>query len=146
MATEFQTWTVTESYLDIKCDLGEGPHYDPETNTLRFVDIIQKKLHTVDLTAGPSSLTTLTLPFSIGTTADIEGVDPSKKILVGGKSGVCVLDRKTGELELLNKYFDGDEEKEKRMRGNDGSIDPQGRFWIGTMTDFWVGEVFDEGG
>lgn len=145
MSTEFQTWTVTEPYLDIKCDLGEGPHYEPETHSLRFVDIIKEKLHTVDLTAGPSSLKTLDLPFSIGVTADIEGVDSSKKILVGGKSGVGILDRQTGEVEILKKYFEDDDVKEKKLRGNDGNVDPQGRFWIGTMTDFWVGEVFEEG-
>jgi len=156
MSSELETWTVTEPFLHINCNLGEGPHHEPATNTLRFVDIIEKALHTVSLSEGASSLKTLTLPFSIGSTADIEGVDPSKKILVGSKSGVGILDRETGELELLKKYYDGEDAiekaevlgdgvKEERMRGNDGSVDPQGRFWIGTMTDFWVGDVFDEG-
>jgi sugar lactone lactonase YvrE len=156
MSSDLESWEVTEPFLRINCNLGEGPHYEPATNTLRFVDIIEKALHTVSLTEGPSSLKTLTLPFSIGSTADIEGIDPSKKILVGSKSGVGILDRETGELELLKKYYDGEDPiektevlgdgvKEERMRGNDGSVDPQGRFWIGTMTDFWVGDVFDEG-
>lgn len=150
MASEFQTWTVKEPYVRVGASLGEGPHYEAATNTLRFVDIIDKKLHTVSLTEGPSSLNTLSLPFSIGVTIDIEGVDPTDKILVGAKSGVGILERKTGKFELLKKYYDeengeGDGKKEDRLRGNDGNVDPQGRLWIGTMTDFGKGEFQTEG-
>jgi sugar lactone lactonase YvrE len=114
---EIKKWTVTEPYLDIHCALGEGPYYEAERNTLRFVDIIKKRLHTVDLGIGPTSLKTLQLDMPIGVTADIEGVDSSKKILIGGKSGIYVLERETGKYELLKKYYD-DEEKDERLRSN----------------------------
>jgi sugar lactone lactonase YvrE len=139
-----QTWTVTEPYLDIHCGLGEAPYYEAERNTLRFVDIKNKRLHTVDLSAGPKSLKTLQLDMPVGVTADIEGEDSSKKILVGGKSGVYVLDRETGKYELLKKYYDS-EEKDERLRSNDGAVDTEGRFWVTTMNDFWVGEPQAEG-
>lgn len=137
-------WTVTTPYLDTKCGLGEAPYYEAKTNSLRFVDIKKKRLHSVDLGIGPSSLKTLQLDMPVGVTADIEGVDPSKKILVGGKHGICILDRETGKYELLKRFYDS-EEKDARLRSNDGAIDPQGRFWIGTMNDFWVGEPQAEG-
>lgn len=142
--SNFQRWTVTEPWLDIKCGLGEGPFYEAATNTLRFVDIINKRLHTVSLTQGPSSLKTLQLDMPVGVTADIEGVDSSKKILVGGKSGVYVLNRQTGKYELLKRFHDS-EEKDDRLRSNDGAVDPRGRLWIGTMNDFHVGEPQAEG-
>jgi len=43
------------------CGLGEAPFYDEATNQLRFVDIVKKKLHTVNLAKGPSSPVTLDL-------------------------------------------------------------------------------------
>jgi sugar lactone lactonase YvrE len=144
MSSKFQRWTVTEPYLDAHCLLGEGPYYEPATNTLRFVDIKRKQLHTVDLTAGPTSLKTLQLDMPVGVTADIEGVDPSEKILVGGKSGIYVLERKTGKYKLLQRFYDT-EEKDERLRSNDGAVDPHGRFWIATMNDFWVGPPQAEG-
>ncbi|KAH8679654.1 hypothetical protein BGZ60DRAFT_524865 [Tricladium varicosporioides] len=142
--TEIKQWTVTEPYLDIHCSLGEGPYYEAERNTLRFVDIKKKCLHTVDLTIGPSSLKTLQLDMPVGVTADVEGIDASKKILVGGKSGVYLLERETGKYELLKRFYET-EEKDERLRSNDGAVDPQGRFWIGTMNDFWVGPPQPEG-
>ncbi|TVY46476.1 Uncharacterized protein LOCC1_G003474 [Lachnellula occidentalis] len=141
---ELKTWTVTEPYLNIHCDLGEGPFYEADRNTLRFVDIMKRHLHTVDLTVGPESLKTLQLDMPVGVTADIEGVDASKKILVGGKSGIYILERETGKHELLKRFYDT-EEKDERLRSNDGAVDPEGRFWVGTMNDFWVGNPQPEG-
>jgi sugar lactone lactonase YvrE len=43
------------------CGLGEAPFYEEATHHLRFVDIVKKKLHIVDLATGPSSLVTLDL-------------------------------------------------------------------------------------
>ncbi|KAG9233327.1 hypothetical protein BJ875DRAFT_50088 [Amylocarpus encephaloides] len=141
---DIQRWTVTEPYLDVHCGLGEAPYYEAEHNTLRFVDIIKKRLHTVDLHVGPRSLKTLQLDMPVGVTADVEGVDSRKKILVGGKSGVYLLDRETGKSELLRKFYDT-EEKDERLRSNDGAVDPEGRLWLGAMNDFWVGEPQAEG-
>jgi sugar lactone lactonase YvrE len=80
----------------------------------------------------------------VGVTADIEGVDYKERILVGGKSGIYILDRKSGKYELLKRFYET-REKDERLRSNDGAVDPQGRFWIGTMNDFWVGEPQAEG-
>jgi len=140
-----EKWVVKEPYLTLRCALGEGPYYESTTHSLRFVDIKKNQIHSVDLNAGPGSLKTLQLDIPVGVTANIEGVDPKKKILIGGKSGLYVLDRDTGKYELLKKFYDNSEIKDKRMRGNDGAVDPAGRFWIGTMNDFWVGPAQPEG-
>lgn len=144
MMSEYQEWKVTEPYLDLHCSLGEGPYYEAEHNVLRFLDIIKKRLHTIDLSIGPSSLQTLQLDMPLGVTADVDGIDSSKKILACGKSGVYLLERETGKLELLKRYHDSTDNDE-RLRGNDGAIDPEGRLWIATMNDFWVGEPKAEG-
>ncbi|KAL3420981.1 calcium homeostasis protein [Phlyctema vagabunda] len=148
---DFQTWTITEPYLNIHCALGEGPQYEPETNTLRFVDIKKHRLHTLKLGTTLASiedpgdaLVTLQLDMPVGVTSDIEGVASTDKILVGGKSGVAILDRKTGSYQTLKKYHDSDE-KVADLRSNDGACDAHGRFWVGTMSDFNVGEFLPEG-
>lgn len=135
---------MKEPYLDIHCALGEAPYYESATHSLRFVDIKKNQLHSVDLNAGPGSLKTLQLDMPVGVTANIEGVDPKKKIMVGGKSGLYVLDRETGKYELLKRFYDS-ETNDRRLRSNDGAVDPAGRFWIGTMNDFWVGSPQPEG-
>ncbi|KAK0737005.1 hypothetical protein B0T21DRAFT_286690 [Apiosordaria backusii] len=137
----FQTWEVTTPYLNLHCALGEGPYYEPATQTLRFVDIKNRKLHTVSIN-DPTALTTLSFNEPVTVTADIEGVDPQDKILIGAKRGLAVLDRKTGEYEYISKI---EGEGVDRIRSNDGAVDPQGRFWMGSMTDFGKGEFRPEG-
>lgn len=141
---EIQTWIITEPYLDLKCGLGEGPYYEAKRNHLRFVDIKKHRLHSVDLSIGPSSLKTIQLDMPVGVTADIEGTDSAEKILIGGKHGIAILDRKTEEYELLARFYD-DKGRDDRLRSNDGAVDPQGRFWVGTMNDFHVGAPQAEG-
>jgi hypothetical protein len=51
------TLTISQPWLDTHCSLGEGPFWEEETNTIRFLDIEKQKLMRVDLNKGPSSLT-----------------------------------------------------------------------------------------
>ena len=138
----FKQWQA-EPYLELHCALGEGPYYEKATDTLRFVDIINKRLHSVSLSEGPSSLKTVQLDSPVTVTADIEGVDPQDKILLGLKHGIAVFDRKTEKYDYITRFFDGDEGR--RIRSNDGAVDPNGRFWLGTMTDFGLGDFQPEG-
>lgn len=147
-SSDIQTWEVKEPYLKLHCKLGEGPYYERATNTLRFVDIIQRRLHTVSLEKGPESLVTQQLDTPISVTADIAGVDPRDKILIGAKFGVAVLDRKAASdkkdaYEYVAKFHKMKDNL--RLRGNDGAVDPHGRFWLGTMTDFELGPFQSEG-
>lgn len=133
------SWTITTPWLTPRCALGEGPFYERASRTVRFVDIINKRFHTASIDDGPATLTTTQFDVAITATADLEGVDPAERILVGCKGGVAILDRKTGKLELISKF------ESERVRGNDGAADPHGRYWIGTMTDFPYGDVQNEG-
>lgn len=141
---DIQHWSTGAPWIDLHCALGEGPYYEPATDTLRFVDIIKKQLHTVSLSQGPDSLSTQTFLEAVAVTADIEGVDPRDKILVGVKQGIAVLDRQSGNYEYVSRYADAGKGSE-RIRSNDGAVDPHGRFWLGTMTDFPYGSATDEG-
>lgn len=136
-----QQWKVAEPWLDLKCALGEGPFYEKETNSLRLVDIKKKHVHTVSLS--DISLKTIQLDVCPTVTADIEGVDPQDRILLGVKHGLAVLDRQTGTYKMLAPF--NDQENNERIRANDGAADPHGKFWLGTMTDFGLGEFRPEG-
>jgi sugar lactone lactonase YvrE len=86
------------------------------------------------------------MDISIGCTADIEGND--KEFIFGGKYGYGICNRETGEYRWIKKVWSEEEvkgNKPERMRGNDGAVDSQGRFWVGFMNDPLVAEVKDEG-
>lgn len=143
---ELQRWEIQEPYLSPNGDLLEGPFYEPENNCLRFVDIIQRKLHVIDIAEGPSSLKTIDFDIPVGVTADIEGVDSKDKILIGGKAGIAILDRSTGKYEYIKRFYDdADEARDDRIRSNDGNVDSEGRMWIATMTDFHAEPCKPEG-
>lgn len=137
-----QEWKVERPWLETHCGLGEGPFFEEETNTVRFVDIKKKRVHTASIEAGQSSLTTLQLDVCPTVTSDIEGVDSRERILLGIKYGIAVLDRATGKYEVVQQF---EEPNNERIRANDGAADPNGRFWLGTMTDFGIGDFQAEG-
>ena len=141
-AADIQRWTVEKPWLDHRCDLGEGPFYERETNSVRFVDIKKKQLLTVSLDQGSPSLQTTQLDVCPTVTADIEGVDPRERIFIGLKHGTAIFDRKTGKYELVTPFSTPNN---KRIRSNDGAADPLGGFWLGSMTDFGYGEFQPEG-
>lgn len=134
-------WKIERPWLEIGCALGEGPFYEKVTDSIRFVDIKNKRIHWAPLSGDLSSVETLQLDISVGVTSNIAGVDPRERILIGIKKGVAVLDRKTGKYEILAEFAGPNE----RLRGNDGAADPHGRFWFGNMTDFGFGDCQPEG-
>jgi hypothetical protein len=52
---KLQTLTITQPWLKLNCSLGEGPFWEDDTNSLRFLDVEKLKVHRVDLKVGPSS-------------------------------------------------------------------------------------------
>lgn len=144
---EVKIYDVKEPYIEIRCSLGEGPYWEEETNTVRFLDVEKQEIHRVDINKGPSSHKLVKkLDISIGCTADIEGND--KEFIFGGKYGYGVANKETGDYRWVKKVWSEDEIKEKKhekFRGNDGAVDSQGRFWAGFMFDPLVEEMRSDG-
>ena len=88
----------------------------PERHELRYLDINNNKLFTVDLTKGPDSLKTYHTGMPVGVTADIEGVDSSEIILCGAKDGVTWFNLKSGKHEYIAKYWSGADAQDKTHR------------------------------
>lgn len=86
---DIKKYKITEPWLDIHCQLGEGPHWDQTRNALRFVDIVGKKVYQVDLAKGPSSLKALDVKDCVTVTAEMEGNDD--QFVYGGKFGYGIM-------------------------------------------------------
>ncbi|KAI0480408.1 hypothetical protein GGR56DRAFT_270776 [Xylariaceae sp. FL0804] len=132
-----QRWRVTKPYLaDLRCALGEGPYYEAATDSLRFVDIKKHRVHWVSASSPDpaKSLATVQLDTPVTVTADVAGVDPRERVLIGAKYGIALLDRRAGTYEYVARFAAPGADNE-RLRSNDGAVDPHGRFWLGTMSD-----------
>ncbi|KAF2224587.1 hypothetical protein BDZ85DRAFT_281167 [Elsinoe ampelina] len=157
-SSDIQNLTITTPYLALDTKLGEGPYWHAPTNTLRMVDIVRKHLYQIPLSTPPSSPTDLSsvrkfeLTHSVGTTAELagEGEDGGGRFVFGGKAGVGVMDKGTGEWRYVARWWgegegEGREEKERLFRGNDGAVDRRGRYFLGVMNDPMEGEIKNEG-
>ncbi len=107
----------TELILDAKATLGEGPAWDSKTQTLYWVDILEKRIY-----ANTEILAQLD---------DIIGCLAPRKngnLLLGTRLGFADLEPASGQLTVLASL---DEPATNRI--NDGKCDPAGRFLAGTM-------------
>ncbi|TQW00048.1 SMP-30/Gluconolaconase/LRE-like region [Cordyceps javanica] len=147
-----QEWTVTSPWAEPHCDLGEGPFYEAETDSLRLVDIKKKQILYYRCVSAPASAhaaavapEVVQLDVCPTVTADLDGVDPRERIVVGVKHGLATLDVRgaEGRYEMLVPFR---EPPNERLRANDGCADPLGRFLLASMTDFGYGPCQPEGG
>lgn len=115
----------------------EGITYNPANNTLLWVDIILAEVHRISLDNEDYEKTHEVLKFaekgeSVGAIALTKDNDV---LLLCTKYGVCKGSFQTKQIEYILKYPVSDD-KARRVRSNDGTIDPWGNLWIGVMNDF----------
>jgi sugar lactone lactonase YvrE len=119
------TATAEQCVLKWEATVGESPLWHPQQKRLYWVDIPGKKVHRFDPATGRNE------------------TFPTPEIVP------CLAFRASGGLVLLLRkhiaYFNPDagtleigqelEADQPDNRFNDGRVDPQGRFWPGTMSD-----------
>ena len=105
------------------CELGEGPTYDPDTQTAWWFDIVGKKLFEKPL-AGDSVIVH-DLPLMASALAVIDG----DRHLLACEDGLYIRQPATGALSLLTPL----EADNPVTRSNDSRVHPCGAFWVGTM-------------
>jgi len=106
--------------------LGEGPLWDPRTDTLYWVDIVAGTVFGQALDApGPTRI-------DVGAQVSCLGLTEDPRVLVAGmRTGWHLLDIATAGLTSL-----ADPEADRPdCRFNDGSVDPVGGFWTGSLED-----------
>ncbi len=109
--------------LDVGAGLGEGPVWSAVQQRLYWVDIEAGVLHRFD-PAGQRN-ESWQLPEAVGCVAPRR----SGGLVVALRNGFAFFDPETGDLERLCDP----EPSKPQNRFNDGTVDPTGRFWAGTM-------------
>jgi sugar lactone lactonase YvrE len=108
---------------DHTCHLGEGPTYDPRSDTLFWFDILGKKL--LEKQTGSGETVVRDLPEIMSALAVI---DEGRQLLLG-ESGLSLRDVKTG---AITPYFQIEADN-PATRSNDARVHPSGALWLGTM-------------
>ena len=112
-----------ELYSTIPCQLGEGPTYDPATDTAFWFDIEGKSLF--EKPGDADEATVHPLPFMASALAVIDG----DRQLLAAEDGLYVRETTTGRLSLHLPLEEGD----PVTRSNDARVHASGAFWVGTM-------------
>jgi sugar lactone lactonase YvrE len=114
-----------ELVVDAKSVLGEGPHWDADSQSLLWVDIFGNKLHRFHPGEGKLEA----FDFDEYVTAAV----PAKNgdILLTFPHSIGAFNTKSGELRVLQEGIEADK---PNNRFNDGKCDVTGRFWGGTMS------------
>jgi sugar lactone lactonase YvrE len=108
---------------DRTCELGEGPSFDPSTQTLWWLDIAGRQLLSRRLKG--EATVAADLPF---TASAVARVDAATQMLATDR-GLFLRDVRSGRLSL--HAASGAERAE--LRSNDARVHPCGALWFGTM-------------
>lgn len=103
--------------------LGEGPVWDPRLGIVWWLDITAGILHATHPISG------LDRVYELGGSIGAVGVRRSGGLVAATANGFATFDIDTATLHLRRSV----EEADTSTRMNDGKVDPQGRFWAGTM-------------
>jgi len=103
--------------------LGEGPTYDPQTDTAWWFDIVGRKLFEYSL--GSDTAKIHDLPVMASVLARVDG----ERQVIATETGLYLRHRATGEMELITQI----EADNVVTRSNDGRVHPCGALWFGTM-------------
>ena len=107
---------------DVACHLGEGPTYDPATDTAFWFDIRERKLHALTLSTMAKAVHDL--PF-LGSVLAV--VDAQRQLIVSDQ-GLFIRTVADGRLAPFARLEDKTEN-----RSNDGRMHPSGALWASTM-------------
>ncbi|MBE1204250.1 SMP-30/gluconolactonase/LRE family protein [Aminobacter carboxidus] len=108
---------------DEACELGEGPTYDPATDTLYWFDILNSRLLEKKLSGGQTRIHQLDEMASA-----IATIDGERQLLLT-ETGLHVRDMASGKLVLHMSV----EAANAGTRSNDARVHPCGALWFGTM-------------
>jgi xylono-1,5-lactonase len=112
--------------------LGEGSLWDAARGVLWWLDIKGFQLHSFDPLTGLDSA----VPLTTRVTALALTIDGT--LLASGDGGIGIIDVASGDFKVASPLV-----LPAGYRFNDGKVDGQGRFWVGSMDDEETG---DQGG
>jgi sugar lactone lactonase YvrE len=107
-----------------RCVLGEGPLWHERLQLLSWVDISNGEIH--ELTPGHNNHRVIPLGQMVGSVALCDSGD----YIAGLENGIALINRTNGSFQIIATP----ENDLPDNRFNDGKVDPEGRFWIGSMS------------
>jgi len=110
--------------LEARARLGEGPVWDDQTETLYWVDIYNHRVHQFSPSTGQDRV------FKVGDVVSCVAVAGAQKLIMAMRHDLVYLDISTGEMTRILTV----ESNKPHNRFNEGKCDPQGRFWVGSMS------------
>jgi sugar lactone lactonase YvrE len=108
---------------DVNDLLGEGPTYDPTTDTAWWLNILDSELIELSLKNGKRKVHNL--PFKASVVARVD----AERQIIASESGLWLRETASGRMKLVTPI----EEDRPDMRSNDGRVHPSGALWYGTM-------------
>ncbi|KAI5633384.1 SMP-30/Gluconolaconase/LRE-like region domain-containing protein [Phthorimaea operculella] len=121
------TSDVVVEYMNETYGHAESPAWDPDTNTLYWVDVLNQTLHAMDYNTKKHTAKSLK-QFDCGELNVVLPVKNSKQLLVACKEFVAVMDWDQNTYEKLARLGP----KGTRNVVNEGKCDANGRLWAGT--------------
>ncbi|WP_183873101.1 SMP-30/gluconolactonase/LRE family protein [Pedobacter sp. AK017] len=107
-----------------RCQLGECPVWDVKKQVICWIDILRGEIH--QYSPVDSTHVKLAVPPLTGSMA----LCKDGNFIAALRSGISFIDRKTAEI----KFISNPETHLPFNRFNEGKCDPEGRFWVGTMS------------
>ncbi|MBV9963204.1 MAG: SMP-30/gluconolactonase/LRE family protein [Parafilimonas sp.] len=112
-----------EIVLDHVCDLGEGPVWDEDSQSILWLDINKGQIHKYNIKTGRHNF------FIVGEMVGCIAPRENGGFISGLENGIGFIDIERNVIEhIINP------EEDLTNRFNDGKCDAAGRFWVGTMS------------
>jgi sugar lactone lactonase YvrE len=115
-----------KNVLDARARLGECPLWDAVDQKLFWVDVYNRRVHQFDPATGQNRY------FDTGAVVSAVAHSAPDHLIIALRDSLAQMDIQTGEIKPLVQL---DLSNRVDSRCNDGKCDPQGRFWIGTVSD-----------
>jgi sugar lactone lactonase YvrE len=123
LSQAFETLSA-QNVLVARARLGEGPLWDGDRQVLYWVDIYNHRVHVFEPASGADC------HWEVGDLGSALSLMAGERLLMAMGNRLSTLNLTTGTVDTLATVdFPG-----PGTRFNDGKTDPQGRFWIGTIS------------
>jgi len=125
--------------------VGEGPHWDADTQSLYYVDILKNNfsIHRHDVTENKTYSATIEGESQVSFIIPIDGTTDLFAVGIQRRVGVIQWDGKSSEAKVLRIVFDV-AQSDELQKFNDGKADPIGRFYGGTVRTGKVEDNFED--
>ncbi|WOD41811.1 SMP-30/gluconolactonase/LRE family protein [Nodosilinea sp. E11] len=120
-----------QNVLHARARLGEGPLWDDTKQALYWVDILNHRVHIFEPSSGDDC------HWDVGDVGSALALMAGDRLLVALGNRLGQLDLSSGTVETLHTF----DFEPPGTRFNDGKCDPQGRFWIGSMSPEHPGQA-----